>query len=66
MTHVDETGWKIGGHSAWLWVFTNDDISLALRVIDPSRAHEVVEGILGTDYAGVLVSDCYVAWPMTR
>ena len=60
VTHVDETGWKVGGHSAWLWVFTNDEISLALRVIDPSRAHEVVEGTrnVGKDYAGVLVSDC--------
>ena len=64
VTHVDETGWKIGGHSAWLWVFTNDEISL--YVIDPSRAHEVVEGILGTDYAGVLVSDCFLAYdPLT-
>ena len=66
VTHVDETGWKVGGHSAWLWVFTNDDISLASRVIDPSRAHEVVEGILGKDYAGVLVSDCFLAYdPLT-
>jgi len=64
VTHVDETGWKIGGHSAWLWVFTNDDVSL--YVIDPSRAHEVVETILGTDYAGVLVSDCFLAYdPLT-
>jgi transposase len=64
VTHVDETGWKVGGHSAWLWVFTNDDISL--YVIDPSRAHEVVEDILGTEYAGVLVSDCFMAYdPLT-
>lgn len=56
VAHVDETGWKVGGHSAWLWVFTNDDLSLYL--IDPSRAHKVVEAILGTDYAGVLISDC--------
>lgn len=64
VTHVDETGWKIGGHSAWLWVFTNDAVSL--YVIDPSRAHEVVETILGTDYAGVLVSDCFLAYdPLT-
>ena len=64
VTHVDETGWKVGGHSAWLWVFTNDEISLYL--IDPSRAHEVVEGILGKDYAGVLVSDCFLAYdPLT-
>lgn len=64
VAHVDETGWKIGGHSAWLWVFTNDDLSL--YVIDPSRAHAVVETILGTDYAGVLVSDCFLAYdPLT-
>ncbi len=28
VTHVDETGWKVGGHSAWLWVFANDDVSV--------------------------------------
>jgi transposase len=64
VTYVDETGWKVGGHLAWLWVFTNDAISL--YVIDPSRAHEVVEDILGSDYAGVLVSDCFLAYdPLT-
>jgi transposase len=35
--HADETGWKVGGHSAWLWVFTNDGVSL--YVIDPHRDH---------------------------
>jgi len=64
VTHVDETGWKVGGHTAWLWVFTNAEISL--YVIDPSRAHEVVEAILGTDYAGVLICDCFLAYdPLT-
>jgi len=60
VAHVDETGWKIGGRSAWLWVFTNHEISV--YVIDPSRAHAVVETILGADYAGVLVSDCFLAY----
>ena len=37
-----------------------------MYVIDPSRAHQVVEGILGADYAGVLVSDCFLAYdPLT-
>jgi len=35
---------------------------VSLYIIDPSRAHEVVEVILGTDYAGVLVSDCFLAY----
>lgn len=60
VVHVDETGWRIGGQSAWLWVFTNQ--ALSVYVIDPSRAHEVVETVLGTDYAGVLVSDCFLAY----
>ena len=60
VVHADETGWQIGGHSAWLWVFTNDEVSL--YVIDPSRAHEVAEKILGRDYAGILISDCFAAY----
>jgi transposase len=58
--HVDETGWKVAGHNAWLWVFTNEQLSV--YCIDPSRGHEVVESILGTDFAGVLVSDCFLAY----
>ena len=64
VAHVDETGWKVGGHSAWLWVFTNDQLSLF--VIDPHREHEVVERILGHDFAGVLITDCFLAYdPLT-
>ena len=60
VVHADETGWKIGGHSAWLWVFTNDQLSL--YVIDPHRDHTVVERLLGRDFAGVLVTDCFLAY----
>ncbi len=60
VVHVDETGWKVAGRSAWLWVFTND--SLSVYTIDPTRAHNVVERILGTDFAGVLGCDCFLAY----
>ena len=64
VAHVDETGWKVGGHSAWLWVFANDGVSV--YVIDPSRAPEVGEEILGQDFPGILVSDCFLAYdPLT-
>jgi len=53
--HADETSWWLGGHSAWLWVFTNRE--LTLYTID-NRSQEVVRRILGDDYAGVLISDC--------
>jgi transposase len=58
--HVDETGWKIGGRSAWLWVFA--DTHATLYRIRPSRGHEVVVETLGEDYPGVLVSDCFLAY----
>jgi transposase len=60
VVHSDETGWKIGGRNAWLWVFTNDSVSV--YVIDFHRGHEVVERILGEDFAGVLGCDCFLAY----
>lgn len=58
--HVDETGWKIGGRSAWLWVFADEHATLYR--IRWSRGHEVVVEVLGEDYPGVLVSDCFLAY----
>jgi hypothetical protein len=50
--HVDETGGKIGGRSAWLWVFADEHATLYR--IRKSRGHEVVVEVLGEDYQGVL------------
>lgn len=58
--HVDETGWKIGGRSAWLWVFADEHATLYR--IRRSRAHGVVVEVLGEEFAGVLVSDCFLAY----
>jgi transposase len=58
--HIDETGWKIGGRSAWLWVFADEHATL--HRIRRSRGHEVVVKVLGDDYWGILVSDCFLAY----
>jgi len=60
VVYADETGWKVAGGKAWLWVFTNDEVSV--YVIDPTRAHEVVERILGEDFRGILKCDCFLAY----
>lgn len=60
VVHVDETGWRIGGLAAWLWVFTNQH--LTVYTIEQSRGHEVVVNILGREFAGVLVADCFRAY----
>lgn len=60
VVHADETGWRIGTLSAWLWVFTNQEITV--YTIRQSRGHQVVLDILGKEFEGVLVSDCFVAY----
>jgi hypothetical protein len=53
--HVDETGWRIGTLSAWLWVFCGRDVTL--YTIRKSRAHEVVIDVLGRKFQGILTTD---------
>lgn len=60
VVNADETSWKIGGQKAWLWVFTNE--TSTVYTIDPTRAHEVAERILGQTFDGVLSSDCFSAY----
>ena len=60
VVHADETGWRIGTLSAWLWVFTNQETTV--YTIRRSRGHEVVLDILGTEFAGILNTDCFLAY----
>jgi len=58
--YADETGWRIGVLSTWLWVFTSQTITV--YTIDERRSHEVVVEILGREFAGILVADCFLAY----
>jgi transposase len=54
-TVLDETGWHVGGHHAWLHTLVSATAT-AYR-IDPTRSGVVAEQILGRDYAGVMIHD---------
>lgn len=54
-TVLDETGWHIGGHNAWLHGLVAADATA--YVIDPTRSGAVAERILGRDYAGIMIHD---------
>jgi hypothetical protein len=64
VVHADETGWRIGTLSAWLWVFTNQEVTV--YAIRDNRSSDVVVEILGKEFKGVLVSDCFVAYDDKR
>jgi transposase len=52
---LDETGWHVGGHPAWLHTVVSPDATA--YVIDPTRSGAVAERLLGADYAGVMIHD---------
>lgn len=54
---ADETGWRVNCESAWAWVFTN--YQYTLYTISRCRGHQVPLGILGPEFQGCLLTDCF-------
>jgi transposase len=52
----DETGWRIGGHRAWLHGWVGDE-GATLYAIDPQRRADVLEKISGFDWSGSMTHD---------
>jgi transposase len=52
---LDETGWRVGGRSAWLHGLVGRDATV--YVIAPTRSGAVAQNIIGSDYAGVMIHD---------
>jgi transposase len=58
VVHADETGWRVGKHNAWLWVFSSKQATVyAIRTGAGARGHQVPEEILGADFNGYLIVD---------
>jgi transposase len=55
MVVMDETGWRVGGRSAWAWVATTPDAT-AYDVAD-GRGFEEATDLADADYDGVIVRD---------
>lgn len=62
--HTDETGWRIGTLAAWLWTFTNHEITV--YAIRANRSSDVVIDILGEKFKGILASDGFLAYDDKR
>lgn len=60
---ADETGWRVGGANAWLWVFCNEHITVYdIRSGEGARGRQVVIDALGKHFEGVLSSDGFAAY----
>lgn len=56
----DETGWRIGGSSAWLHVAVGE--SETVVQVDQGRGHEPLANLISLDYAGRLIHDGWTAY----
>jgi len=52
----DETGWRIGGHPAWLHSWVGGD-GTTCYAIDPGRGAEVLAEVIGWDWSGTMTHD---------
>lgn len=52
---ADETGWKVGGHLQWLWVFVTPRVTV-YRIMD-GRGYDEACLVLGADFDGKLLRD---------
>jgi transposase len=58
VVHADETGWRVGRLSAWLWVFSSKQATVyVIRTGTGARGHRVPQEVLGPDFDGYLVVD---------
>jgi transposase len=58
--HADETYWTVNGQRTFFWVH-GDDKFIHFQ-FDTSRKGEVSRNILGADFTGTLVTDCYAGY----
>ncbi|HJT30771.1 MAG TPA: IS66 family transposase [Pirellulales bacterium] len=55
--HADETYWTLNGERAYYWLHATTEY--VHFQFDSSRAGEVSRNVLGDDFTGTLVTDCY-------
>jgi transposase len=58
--HADETYWTLDGKRAYYWLHATEQY--IHFQFDTTRAGEVSRELLGVDFAGTLVTDCYSAY----
>jgi transposase len=59
VVHADETGWRENGQHSTVWTVST---SQQVYVHHGRRTNEEIDGILGAEFPGTIVADCYAAY----
>ena len=57
---VDETGWRLGGRSAWLHVWVSEQATC--YAVDRQRSADVLQEVIGLDWDGLLIHDGFASY----
>lgn len=57
--HADETGWREAGQHTTVWTVSTSHL---VYVSHGRRTSAAIDGILGVDFGGTIVADCYAAY----
>ena len=57
---MDETGWRVNGTSAWVWIATTPAVTI--YTVAPSRSFDDATTLVDADYHGTLVHDGWVVY----
>ena len=60
----DESGWRVAGRSAWVWVFVTEKITF--YSIEFGRGFHQAAKVLGESFSGILVRDGWAAYRLFR
>jgi len=61
VVHADETGWREAGRNGYIWELASTSGDRYFEY-HHSRAGAVIQGLLGPDFSGVLVTDFYAGY----
>lgn len=59
VVHADETGWRETGQHTTIWTLST---AQTVYVHHGRRTNAEIDGLLGADYGGTIVADCYAAY----
>jgi transposase len=60
MIVMDETGWRVNGTSAWVWIATTADVTI--YTVAPGRSFDDATTLVDADYDGTLVHDGWIVY----
>jgi hypothetical protein len=59
VVNADETSWRENGQHTTIWTTSTSQV---VYVHHGRRTNEEIDGILGADFAGTIVADCYASY----